>query len=138
MAKITKPKGKPSKTTPKKPVKTASKAKPAKKTTAVKPVSAKAKTKKPAKPKFEPFCVFCGAPPEAATRLIVSEYNFAICPECVEMCNTVLLSEEFDTKMKEKDKINWRKTLTELLAQPREFFYLSDIEEKESKEKGKK
>ena len=92
----------------------------------VKPVSTKTKTMKPAKSKFEPFCVFCGAPPEAVPRLIVSEYNFAICPECVEMCNTVLLSEDFDTKMKEKDKINWRKTLTELLAKPKEFFVFPD------------
>jgi len=128
-----KPKGKPTKKPLKKHVVTASRAKSVKKTTALKPVSAKPKTKKLAKPKFEPFCVFCGAPPEAATRLIVSEYNFAICPECVEMCNTVLLSEDFDNEMKAKDKINWRKTLTELLAQPSEFFVFPEGEKSNNK-----
>ena len=102
-----------------------SKSKTTRKTSTVKP-KAKKETKIP-KPTFEPFCVFCGAPPEAVPRLIVSEYNFAICHECVERCNSVLLSEDFDPTMKAKDKINWRKTLTELLAQPKEYFILPEV-----------
>lgn len=51
-------------------------------------------------------CSFCGSPKEKVNKLIVGE-DVAICSECIELCNQLIVNEHLTDKVKDQDSANF-------------------------------
>lgn len=51
-------------------------------------------------------CSFCGSSKEKVSKLIVGE-DVAICSDCVELCNQLIVNEHITDKVKEEDSANF-------------------------------
>ena len=51
-------------------------------------------------------CSFCGSPKEKVNKLIVGE-DVAICSDCIELCNQLIVNEHITDKVREEDSANF-------------------------------
>ena len=51
-------------------------------------------------------CSFCGSSKDKVKKLIVGE-DVAICSECIELCNQLIVNEHLTDKVKEHDSANF-------------------------------
>lgn len=51
-------------------------------------------------------CSFCGSPKEKVNKLIVGE-DVAICSDCIDLCNQLIVNEHITDKVREEDSANF-------------------------------